>query len=166
MVVEDGLQHVALEPAVVVLAVQREELGQAEVRGLFDSAVELDERHAQAPRQPAADGRLAGAAQSEQGDDRLGILARQRDERRRRDLEGARDVGEAADRDVAAARLELHEEARRNAGALCDVAQRPPTLEPSRPRPLAERSQEIRSHKTAALYYALPHHASSCVHCA
>ena len=74
VVLEDCLQDVAFEPAVVVLAVQREELGQAQIRGLFDSTIELDERHAQAPCQTSADGRLAGAAQAEKRDDRLGIL--------------------------------------------------------------------------------------------
>ena len=73
LVVEHGLQHVALEAAIVVLAVQREELGEAQVGGLLDAAVELDEGHAQPARQPAADRRLARAAQAEQRDDRFGV---------------------------------------------------------------------------------------------
>jgi hypothetical protein len=61
------VERLALEAAVVVLAVEREQLGKAEVGGLLDAAVQLDERDAQASREAAADGRLAGAAQAEQG---------------------------------------------------------------------------------------------------
>ena len=45
MIVEDGLEHVAFEPAVVLFAVQREELGEAQVGGLLDAPVELHEGH-------------------------------------------------------------------------------------------------------------------------
>ena len=66
---------VAFETAIVILAVEREELGQAQIRGLLDSTVELDKRHAQSPGEPSADGGLAGAAQAEKSDDRFGSSA-------------------------------------------------------------------------------------------
>jgi hypothetical protein len=39
---------------------------------VLDLLVELDEAHAEPPREPAADGCLAGAAQAEQRDDAWG----------------------------------------------------------------------------------------------
>ena len=62
-------ERLALQPAVVVLAVQREELGQRHVGRLLDLPIELDEADAQPPRELLADRRLAGAAQAEQRDD-------------------------------------------------------------------------------------------------
>ena len=51
------------------------------------------------------------------------------------------DVGEAANRDIAAAGFELDEESSGDAGTLSNFAQRPAALETSSPRTLAERSQ-------------------------
>ena len=146
LVVEDGLEHVAFEAAIVRLAVEREELGQAQVGGLLDAAVELDEGHAKAARETPSDCRLAGAAQAEQRDDQVGPLRRQRDERGGRDLERAGHVGQPAHGDVAAPRLELHQEAGRDARTLRDFAQRPAALQPTGARTLPERSQQVWGH--------------------
>ena len=67
-----AVERLALEPAVVVLSVQREQLVQRQVGRLLDPAIELDERHVQPAREPLPDRRLAGAAQTEQRDDRGG----------------------------------------------------------------------------------------------
>src|SRR5688500_7083315 len=57
---EDLVERLALEAAVVVLAVEREELRQTEVGCLFDSPIELNERHAKPAGEAAANGGLAG----------------------------------------------------------------------------------------------------------
>ncbi len=69
---EHALERAALVAAVARLAVQQEDLVQAGAGLGLDFVVELDEWHAEAPREPAAQGGLAGAAQP---DERDAILA-------------------------------------------------------------------------------------------
>jgi len=63
---EHLLEHVSLETAVVVLAVEREELSETEIGGGFDASIELDERNSSPFRETASDRRLAGAAKAQQ----------------------------------------------------------------------------------------------------
>ena len=108
---EHLLQDVALEPAVVVLAVQREDLGEAQIRRFFNAPIELDERASKPPCQAASHGRLAGASKSEEGDDsRLWGCPGGRKERGRRRVQRRSNVSQPAHRDVASAALELNQE--------------------------------------------------------
>src|SRR6185295_2522676 len=107
---EQLLEHLALEPAVVRLAVEREQLAEREAGSGFDLLIELDERHVEPLRERCTDRRLAGAAHAEQGDRAsIGRGFGGGEERRGGGTERMRDLGEAPQRDVAVTGLELRE---------------------------------------------------------
>jgi len=68
-------QRFFLEPAIEVLTVNGEHIVQRHAGAVLDLLIELDEAQAEPPREPAADGRLARAAQAEQRDDAWGRVA-------------------------------------------------------------------------------------------
>ena len=65
---DDFAKDAALAAPVRGLVVKREDLGQGQSEIAFDLGVELDERHSEMLREAAAEGRFAGAAQSDQRD--------------------------------------------------------------------------------------------------
>src|SRR5205814_5478641 len=110
VLVQHALQSAALEAPEGILAVHREHLAELGAGFLLDFAVELDERQAQAVREPAPERRLACAAQADERDAPAArgalFFAHQV---LYRDAHGARDLAQQQHRDVAAARLELGE---------------------------------------------------------
>ena len=106
------------------LAVELEDLAEAQPGRLLDALVELDEAGAEAGGEQRADGRLAGAADAEQRD-RIRCAAGRGgavEELGGRGAQRGGDVGEARQRDVAGAGLELGEEALGDAGLLRQLA--------------------------------------------
>jgi hypothetical protein len=91
------LEGCALEPPVVLLAVQREDLGERQAGRLLDAPVQLHEGHVQAPGQAPSDRGLAGAAQPQQRDQGQGGLARRLGQQRR----GCRAQGAGQSRQLA-----------------------------------------------------------------
>ena len=69
---EQRQEGFTLEAAVIVLAVEGEQLRERQVGGLFDAAVQFDEGQPQPAGKAPADRGLACPTQTEQGDDRFG----------------------------------------------------------------------------------------------
>ena len=138
---EDRLEYVALEPPVVVRAVELEDLAQRQSGGGLDPPVDLDELAAEGGGDPRADRRLARPANPEQRD-RAGFdrLIGAVEQGRTVGLEGGGDLGEPQQRDVAGARPragpknrsetpEVSESARRDSPRSSRRARtRPPTI--------------------------------------
>lgn len=108
---EEILKHLYLEAAVGILAVEVEDLSDAEACCEFDESVQLEKGQAQARGQSSTDGALSCPAQPEERDDPLVITCEERlgflQETGRALAEGGCDGGEANDGDVSSARLEL-----------------------------------------------------------
>ena len=137
------VERLALEPPVVVLAVQREDLVEGQPGRLLDPAVELDEGHLQPPRQPPPDRALARAAQAEERDGGQAGLAAGAGEQ----LGGGRPQRagqrrQLAHGDVRLAGLDLDQEARREVGPAGQLAQRAAAGGAQRPRAAAERREQ------------------------
>jgi hypothetical protein len=110
---QEPRQHLLLEPAVVGLSVELEDLAEAETGRRLDLLIDLHERHPAVVGELLADRRLAGAAHAEERDHGGAPVAR---DGAGEDLGGSGrerlgDLGEAHERDVALAGLELGEKA-------------------------------------------------------
>ena len=116
-------QHLALDAPVVRLAVHREHLGERQAGGFLDLLIELHERDRELLRERLADRGLSRAAHAEQRDRLLGPVSIGRGEQHGgRGAQCVRDLGEAPERDVAVAGLELREEPLADPGVLRELA--------------------------------------------
>ena len=140
-------ERLPFQPAVVVLAVEREELRERHVGGLFDLAIQFHEPDVQAARELPADRGLPGAAKAEQRHHprRVGMVVGQQIGRGHR--EGAGEIGESLHRDVAASGFELDEEPHRHTGAFCELADRPVPLHARRPHALPDQFENLGCHR-------------------
>jgi hypothetical protein len=147
---EPAPEGVGLEPAIVVLAVDAEDVGERQPGRLLDERVELEEGEPEPRREAAPDRRLARAAEAEE-----------RDPLRRRvgppplgveqhaaggEAEGLRERREPVDGDVRAPGLELGQEARREPAPRGQHAERQPALQPRAAHAEAEAAEERRHH--------------------
>jgi hypothetical protein len=145
---QHAVERLALQPAVVVLAVEGEDLVEGEARGFLHPPVELHEGDVQAASEAAPDRGLARAAQAEKGDDGKRALApRAGEELRRCRAQRHGQAGQLAHRDVGLPPFHLDEEALGASRSSGQVAQRRLAFQAQGAHALAESGEEpIRIH--------------------
>lgn len=109
----DLFQRVPLEPPVVALAMDLEDLAERETGGLFDAPVQLDEGNVHPPGERPSDGALPRSSEAKKSDQTRtlrGLEARWRKKLAGGGLESRGDLREAENGGVPLPRLHLREE--------------------------------------------------------
>ncbi len=112
---DEAGQGFPLEAAKIGLAVDFENLGQAQSRGNLDTRIQFHEAALELASQRAAQRGLAGSPQAEKGDVATVGGGFRQQQRRHRDLKGGGQVGEATQGRVAASALDIGQKAQRQA---------------------------------------------------